>query len=191
MTFFPLSHPQEFLIYFLFLFCNCINLKRSLLVSCGFLQQPFQSRLICCLRTKPVEKRPLRHSGSPKWKYRWCPGVGLHDKPASAFLSLSLFIQWVLSIPRKSKAVELQGTWLKFSHKAPAKRTSFLGKCKAGETEGDSRWEPSSKAFSGVSMGHPRHRRKDGPCSPAGFQLHGFAFPTTPPAPGHAHTCAE
>lgn len=51
----------------------------------------------------------------------------MHDKPATTFLSLSLFIQQVFPIPRKTKAVELQGTWLKFSHKAPAKGPVSLG----------------------------------------------------------------
>lgn len=102
-VFFPLSRPQEFLIYFLFLFCNRANLKRSLPVSCAFLQQPFQHRLISWLRTKPAEKGPLRHLGSPNWKCRWCRGWWFCNQPATSFLSLSLFIQWVLPILRKTK----------------------------------------------------------------------------------------
>lgn len=91
---FSLSHPQEFLIYFLFLFLslslflffffNRAKLGRSLLVCCGFLQKPSPAGLISHLQTKPTERSPLRRSGSPNGSCRWCRGL-LSQQTCSLF----------------------------------------------------------------------------------------------------------
>lgn len=133
---FSLSRPQEFLIYFLFLLCNRANLKRSLPVSHGFLQHPFQPRLTSPAANKTLQKEPPAALGESKLEVQVAPGGWFCNKPAPSSLSLSLFIQQVFPIPRTPNAVILEGDWPKFSCKAPAKGRVSLGRARQVEQKG-------------------------------------------------------
>lgn len=156
---FSLSRPQEFLIYFLFLFCSGANLKRSLPVSCGFLQQPFPSRLTSRPRTKPVEKSPLRHSGSPNWKRGWCRGVVVLQQTCHLFPIPPLVHPTGAPHPKETKSSDTMRAPAKVFTQSTCQRTSFLGKSEAGGRKMRFPLGAKHQSFSrvpSVCTGHPQ-----------------------------------
>lgn len=97
------------------------------------------------------------------------PGGWFCNKPANSVLSLSLFIQRVLPILRKSKPATLQEGRPKFSRKAHAKGPVSLGRARQVEQKETHAGSQAPDLFQVPSfwMRYPRHGYEDQPCSPS------------------------